>query len=75
MHPSTASILDHFAYDHPPPELSAVSRLFHDLAHELVDEHELDGPELTAGLRRLLEAKDCAVRAALEKARRPSTAG
>ena len=27
-----------------------------------------DGPELTAGLRKLLEAKDCLVRAALEAA-------
>jgi hypothetical protein len=26
---------------------------------------KLDGPELTAGLRKLLEAKDCFVRAAL----------
>lgn len=26
-----------------------------------------DGPELTAGLRKLLEAKDCFVRAALDK--------
>lgn len=26
-----------------------------------------DGPELTAGLRKLLEAKDCFVRAALSK--------
>lgn len=27
---------------------------------------EFDGPELTAGLRKLLEAKDCLVRAAIE---------
>ena len=27
---------------------------------------KLDGPELTAGLRKLLEAKDCFVRAALD---------
>jgi len=26
-----------------------------------------DGPELTSGLRKLLEAKDCFVRAALDK--------
>lgn len=36
---------------------------------EVLAEHALaclpDGPELTAGLRKLLEAKDCFVRAAL----------
>lgn len=32
-------------------------------SHEMAD--ELEGPELTAGLRKLLEAKDCMVRAAL----------
>jgi len=34
------------------------------LAYNLVDQLE-DGPEFTAGLRKLLEAKDCFVRAAL----------
>jgi hypothetical protein len=28
-----------------------------------------DGPELSTGLRKLLEAKDCLVRAAIEQAR------
>ena len=64
MHPSTEAILRHFAFGHLPPELQAVSKPFHDLAQELAG--KLDGPELTAGLRKLLEAKDCFVRAALE---------
>jgi hypothetical protein len=36
---------------------------FHDLAWD--NARKFDGPELTAGLRKLLEAKDCIVRAAL----------
>lgn len=36
-----------------------------DLAQELVAVLP-DGPELSAGLRKLLEAKDCFVRAALD---------
>lgn len=63
MHPSTAEILRHFKYDHLPPALQDVSRPICDLAHQAA--RELDGPELTAGLRKLLEAKDCFVRAAL----------
>lgn len=65
MHPSTEAILKFFEYEHLPNRLQAISRPFHDLAHSMVEDHELDGPELTAGLRKLLEAKDCMVRAAL----------
>lgn len=65
MHPSTAEILRYFEYDHLPPHLADISMPFHDLAHHLAN--RLEGPELTAGLRKLLEAKDCAVRAALPK--------
>lgn len=64
LHPATAAILPYFDYDHLPPELADVSEPFHALAHKLAA--QLDGPELTAGLRKLLEAKDCAVRAALD---------
>jgi len=64
------SILRHFEYQHLPEELAQVSKKFHDLAHEMVDkfvteENELfHNPELEVGLRKLLEAKDCFVRAA-----------
>ncbi|MEU1805830.1 hypothetical protein [Streptomyces sp. NPDC019937] len=64
-HPSTAHIARYFDFEHLPAGLQTVSRLFHDLAQELLDLLP-DGPELTAGLRKLLEAKDCAVRAALD---------
>lgn len=63
MHSSTEAILKFFAYDHLPPHMQAVSKGFHDLAHDMAG--KLDGAELTAGLRKLLEAKDCCVRAAL----------
>lgn len=62
-HPSTVAILRYFEHDHLPPHLQAVARPVHDVAHRMAD--NLEGPELTAGLRHLLEAKDCFVRAAL----------
>lgn len=65
MHPATEAILRYFAYDHLPERLQAFSKPFHDLAHSAAE--SLDGPEVTAGLRKLLEAKDCMVRAALDK--------
>lgn len=65
LHPATAEILRYFEYDHLPSHLRGTSELCHDLAHEVAQ--RLDGPELTAGLRKLLEAKDCFVRAALPK--------
>lgn len=66
MHPATAAILEFFRYEHLQHEkLRIVSKRFHDLAHALIEEDGLEGAELTAGLRKLLEAKDCAVRAAL----------
>jgi len=63
MHPSTAAILQYFEYQHLPPELAQASKPFCLLARDIADNYE--GPEATAGLRKLLEAKDCIVRAAL----------
>lgn len=63
MHPATEAILRFFQYEHLPPHLGEISRDFWVLAHAMAA--KLDGPELTAGLRKLLEAKDCMVRAAL----------
>ena len=62
-HPSTQAIAAWFQYRHLPPNLQATSQQFHDLAANMI--HDLpDSPELTAGLPKLLEAKDCFVRAA-----------
>jgi hypothetical protein len=65
VHPATEAILRHFEYDHLPADLQEISQPFCDLAHDLA--RKLDGAELTAGLRKLLESKDCAVRAELER--------
>lgn len=57
--------IKYFAYAHLPQHLQAVSRPVGELAEKF--EAELpDGPEKSAGMRKLLEAKDCFVRAALE---------
>lgn len=64
-HPATTGLLKHFAYAHLPEHLQAVSRPCGELADAMVTALP-DGPELTAGLRKLLEAKDCFVRQALE---------
>jgi hypothetical protein len=56
-----------FAYDHlSNPVLRSTSALFANLAQTLI--HELPkNPERTVALRKLLEAKDAAVRAHLVK--------
>lgn len=64
-HPSTTHFEELFAYAHLPGHLQDISRPFGNLAERLL---ELlgDGPELSAGLRKLLEAKDCMVRQAVQ---------
>jgi hypothetical protein len=64
-HPATEHLLRYFTHDHLPADLQAVSKPCSDLAQQLVEALP-DGPELSAGLRRLLEAKDCFVRTALD---------
>lgn len=54
-----------FTWEHLPPNLQAVSRPIAELAQQM-DLGLLDGPEKTVGLRKLLEAKDCLVRAVIE---------
>lgn len=58
------AILDFFKYEHLPEKLKAISKPFGELA-ELMVETLPRSAERSAGLRKLLEAKDCAVRAAL----------
>jgi len=64
---TSREFLKNFKYDHLPPFLQDISKPFHDLANDLVNTITLDGAgneeELKFGLRKLLEAKDCAVRA------------
>lgn len=51
-----------FRYEHLPPHLQPVASLFADVAQELT-RRVLTSPERTVALRKLLEAKDAAVRA------------
>lgn len=64
-HESIRRLARWFEYGHLPPDLQTVSRRVHDLAEDMIDVLP-DGPELTTGLRKLLEAKDCFVRAMIE---------
>ncbi|QZE56223.1 hypothetical protein pEaSNUABM40_00026 [Erwinia phage pEa_SNUABM_40] len=63
---SNNKIMQFFAYAHLPPHLQKVSKPFALLAQEM-DQYLPDGAEKAAGLRKLLEAKDCAVRALVAK--------
>lgn len=68
LHPSVIELLGFFSYEHLPAFLQTISKPFHDLAHKMADELSpttTHPAELTVGLRKLLEAKDCIVRAAL----------
>lgn len=73
-------ILQFFSYGHLPPLLATISKPFCELAHAIVygDNDARGGfvtsgppvpanPERTVALRKLLEAKDAAVRAVLAK--------
>ena len=64
MHPAIQHVLKYFAYEHLPEKLKAVSMPFAELAKQ-VAERSPDNQETTVALRKLLEAKDAAVRAAL----------
>lgn len=56
-------VLQYFEFSHLPERLQVISKPFHDLAQEVAIRAE--NPETTVALRKLLEAKDAAVRAAL----------
>lgn len=59
-------LLQFFAYAHLPQQLQDISKPFGDLAQQIVATLPAN-PERTMALRKLLEAKDCAVRAKLFK--------
>jgi len=64
-HPATVGLAKFFSFQHlSRDDLRNISRACNTLAEEMIVALP-DGPELTAGLRKLLEAKDCFVRAAL----------
>lgn len=62
--PNQSPILRYFDFEHLPVVLQKVSEPFHALAHNI--ERTLpNGAEKSVALRKLLESKDAAVRAAL----------
>ncbi|MCX4661510.1 hypothetical protein [Streptomyces uncialis] len=65
LHPATRAVLRFFDSTHLPAHLAVIADRFQDLAVALAHHPGLDGPELTVSLRKLLEAKDAAVRSAL----------
>jgi hypothetical protein len=74
MNPASERLLTHFTWDHLPAYLQAVSepvaRLARVMAEVLDGPDAIAGAEVTTGLRKLLEAKDCFVRARVALARR-----
>lgn len=62
----TDRMMQFFAYEHLPPHLQEISKPFGEMAKQIVETLPANA-ERTAGLRKLLEAKDCIVRAKLYK--------
>lgn len=63
LHAATAAVLRYFVFEHLPTEpvnLREASRPFAELALQVAGRAR--GAEATVALRKLLEAKDCAVR-------------
>lgn len=58
-------IMQYFSYEHLPAHLKGVSQILANAA-KLLNSQLPDGPEKSTGLRKLLEAKDCFVRQALQ---------
>ena len=69
MNPASERMLAHFEYEHLPEHLQTVSHAVCDLAVNMATDLDSNDPvvgaEVTTGLRKLLEAKDCFVRARL----------
>jgi hypothetical protein len=61
----SSPILKYFAFSHLPEKLQEISKPIGEMASAF-DVTLPDGPEKSAGLRKLLEAKDCFVRAKLD---------
>ena len=59
-------MMQFFTYSHLPEKMQEVSKAFAELAQSM-DELLPENAEKTTALRKLLEAKDCAVRATIYK--------
>lgn len=59
-----------FSFAHLPPHLQKISKSFYDLAVLMIEDsnnYGLAWDEKNVGLRKLLEAKDCFVRASIKE--------
>ena len=66
---SKQNLTPYFSYGHLPPGLAEISRRFADLRNWMVAQEDIaDHDELIMCERKLLEAKDCAVRSVLSRA-------
>lgn len=68
--PKSHYLMQFFNYEHLPDHLQEVSKPFGQLAESVIDLRDRvtgDNPEITTCLRKLLEAKDCAVRSLIYK--------
>lgn len=63
---SSEPLLQFFEFKHLPEHLQVVSSKFHELANTIAETLPRN-PERTVALRKLLESKDCAVRAVIFK--------
>jgi hypothetical protein len=59
-------VMQYFAYEHLSPKLQLISKPFSLMAYGIIDIVP-SNPERTKALNKLLEAKDCAVRAFMSK--------
>lgn len=64
MNEADQKLLEYFNYEHLPERLKQVSYQFSILSEHIILTIE-PGDQRTQALRKLLESKDCAVRAAL----------
>ena len=62
--PRILRLLCFFNHHHLPEKLQGIAKPYYDLAHR-ASSLGIDVEETLAGLRKLLEAKDCAVRSVL----------
>ncbi len=65
-HPGVRDALQWLAFLHLPPVLQDYSRPFYLAAANLISVIQVDSPELTTALNKLVEAKDSAVRAGIK---------
>lgn len=68
-HSSVEAVTRFFEHEHLPEPLKFIAHKCSALKDDMLDAID-DDPELTAGLRKLLEAKDCFVRATVAQVNR-----